>query len=81
MISANPTHPEALLAELPPNTEVLVLSSLDVAEAERALMLRALERTENNRTAAAALLGIHPRTLRRKLRALQVPTGHASFGR
>jgi DNA-binding NtrC family response regulator len=55
---------------LPPASEVLVLRSLDVAEAERHLIRRALERTRNNRTAAAALLGIHARTLRRKLREM-----------
>ncbi len=59
-------------AALPPGTEVLVLASLDVGEAEHQLILRALERTANNRTAAAALLGMHPRTLRRKMRAMQI---------
>jgi DNA-binding NtrC family response regulator len=59
-------------ADLPPGAEVLVLTSLDVAEAEHQLILRALERTANNRTAAAALLGMHPRTLRRKMRAMHI---------
>lgn len=65
-------------AELPPGTEVLVLSSLDVAMAEHQLILRALERTSNNRTAAAALLGMHPRTLRRKLRAMNFTPDRAA---
>ena len=64
--------PPGFLDELPPGTEVLVLASLDVAEAEHQLILRALERTANNRTAAAALLGMHPRTLRRKMRAMHI---------
>ena len=64
--------PQGVTAGLPPGTEVLVLTSLDVAEAEHQLILRALERTANNRTAAAALLGMHPRTLRRKMRALHL---------
>lgn len=72
MILPAPPLPREFPAELPPGAEVLVLTSLDVAEAERQLILRALERTANNRTAAAALLGMHPRTLRRKLRAMQV---------
>lgn len=67
-----PAPPAEFLAALPPGTEVLVLASLNVAEAERRLILRALERTANNRTAAAALLGMHPRTLRRKMRAMQI---------
>jgi DNA-binding NtrC family response regulator len=65
-------HARGVAAELPPGAEILVLTSLDVAEAERHLILRALGRTANNRTAAAALLGMHPRTLRRKLRAMHV---------
>lgn len=67
-----PTLAQSLSPELPPGAEVLVLTSLDVGEAEHQLILRALERTANNRTAAAALLGMHPRTLRRKMRALQL---------
>lgn len=77
-IPATPALPQEFLAELPPGTEVLVLTSLDVAEAERLLIRRALERTENNRTAAAALLGMHPRTLRRKMRAMHLaPPKHS----
>ena len=76
MIPAIPALPEEFLAALPPGSEVLVLSSLEVAEAERLLILRALERTANNRTAAAALLGMHPRTLRRKMRTMHLaPSG------
>jgi DNA-binding NtrC family response regulator len=67
-----PSLSQEFSAALPPGTEVLVLTSLDVAEAEHQLILRALERTANNRTAAAALLGMHPRTLRRKMRAMHI---------
>jgi DNA-binding NtrC family response regulator len=45
----------------------IVLSSLNVEEAERVLIQRALEVSENNRTRAADLLGISVRTLRNKL--------------
>jgi DNA-binding NtrC family response regulator len=45
----------------------VVLHSLDVGEAERALIARALEVSRGNRTRAADLLGINVRTLRNKL--------------
>jgi DNA-binding NtrC family response regulator len=45
----------------------VVLHTLDVGEAERVLIQRALEVTENNRTRAAELLGMSVRTLRNKL--------------
>lgn len=45
----------------------LVLQSLKVAEAEEALIVEALARTEGNRTQAAKLLGVSVRTLRTKL--------------
>jgi len=45
----------------------VVLTSLNIDEAERALILRALEVTNNNRTRTAELLGISVRTLRNKL--------------
>jgi DNA-binding NtrC family response regulator len=48
-------------------TETIVLTSLNVDDAERALIDRALERTGGNRTRAAKLLGISVRTLRNKL--------------
>lgn len=46
---------------------VIELDTLDLAEAERVLIERALERTGDNRTQAAELLGISVRTLRNKL--------------
>lgn len=45
----------------------VVLQSLSVAEAEEALIVEALARTEGNRTQAAKLLGVSVRTLRTKL--------------
>jgi DNA-binding NtrC family response regulator len=45
----------------------VVLHSLDVNEAEKVLIQRALEVTGNNRTRAADLLGMSVRTLRNKL--------------
>ena len=51
-----------------PGTGV-VLTSLDVGEAERTLIARALEVSGGNRTRAAELLGMSIRTLRSKLSA------------
>ena len=45
----------------------IVLDTLNVAEAEKILIERALEATDQNRTRAAELLGISVRTLRNKL--------------
>lgn len=50
---------------IPPGA--VVLTSLNIDEAERALILRALEVAKNNRTRTAQLLGISVRTLRNKL--------------
>ena len=50
---------------LPP--ESVILNSLDVNDAERILIERALVATNGNRTRAAKLLGISVRTLRNKL--------------
>jgi DNA-binding NtrC family response regulator len=47
----------------------VVLTSLDVNEAEKVLIQRALQVADNNRTRAAELLGISVRTLRNKLNA------------
>ena len=52
----------------PPTPDgAVVLTSLDVGEAEARLIARALEVSEGNRTRAAALLGMSVRTLRNKL--------------
>ena len=47
----------------------VMLTTLNVAEAERILIQQALEATDNNRTRAAELLGMSVRTLRNKLNA------------
>ena len=47
--------------------DAVVLTSLNIDEAERRLIQRALEVTKNNRTRTAELLGISVRTLRNKL--------------
>ena len=58
--------PDGTTAPAVPPTAV-VLTSLDVGEAEQALITRALAVTGGNRTHAARLLGISVRTLRNKL--------------
>jgi len=62
---ANETPSSAAVAPAP--SAPVVLTSLNIDEAERALILRALEVTKNNRTRTAQLLGISVRTLRNKL--------------
>ena len=58
------------LADEAQDDGVLVrLSSLNVEDAERQLIRKALEMAGNNRTRAAELLGISVRTLRNKLNA------------
>ena len=49
----------------------LILNTLNVDDAERALIKRALEQTKGNRTKTADLLGISVRTLRNKLNGPQ----------
>ena len=49
-------------------TTDVVLRSLNVADAEQALIVRAIAATGGNRTQAAKLLGISDRTLRNKLK-------------
>jgi DNA-binding NtrC family response regulator len=55
----------AFAAPLP--ADAVVLTSLNIDEAERRLIERALQVTRNNRTRSAELLGISVRTLRNKL--------------
>jgi len=62
---ASETPSSAAVAPAP--SAPVVLTSLNIDEAERALILRALEVTKNNRTRTAQLLGISVRTLRNKL--------------
>ena len=49
--------------------DTVVLDSLNVADAERRLIERALAASNGNRTRAAELLGMSVRTLRNKLNA------------
>jgi DNA-binding NtrC family response regulator len=58
-------HDSENLGALPPHS--LLLTSLDVGEAESRLIDRALQVSGGNRTRAAELLGISVRTLRNKL--------------
>jgi DNA-binding NtrC family response regulator len=56
----------------------VVLTTLDLEEAETALIERALRATGGNRTRAAELLGVTGRTLRNKLAKQREPTGEKS---
>jgi DNA-binding NtrC family response regulator len=56
----------------------VVLTTLDLDEAETALIERALRATGGNRTRAAELLGVTDRTLRNKLAKQREPTGEKS---
>ena len=60
--------------DVPPGA--VVLTSLDVGEAEQALITRALAVTGGNRTHAAKLLGISVRTLRNKLNLRSAPVSN-----
>ncbi len=51
-----------------PKLPVFALPTLDLGELERAAIAQALAASKGNRTQAARLLGIHVRTLHRKLR-------------
>ena len=55
------------------NNSAISLPTLNLAEAEESLIAEALRSTNNNRTHAAALLGIGVRTLRKKLNAPTPP--------
>jgi DNA-binding NtrC family response regulator len=61
----------AMNGDAPPSG--IVLHTLNVDEVEKALIKRALELTNNNRTRTAALLGISVRTLRNKLNTKNRP--------
>ena len=68
--------PPRTLATMPASTSFAghgsLADELDVASAESRLIRVALERCDYNKTAAAALLGMHVRTLRRKLKAMSI---------
>jgi DNA-binding NtrC family response regulator len=66
--SREPGDVQRLRSEDPvPPARGVILHTLNVEEAERAMIARALELTSDNRTRAADLLGISVRTLRNKL--------------
>ncbi len=63
----------AVVTAIPnPGETAIVLSTLDLTEAEAALISRALQVTGGNRTRAAELLGLSVRTLRNKLNGPKV---------
>jgi DNA-binding NtrC family response regulator len=51
-------------------------SDLDITEVEHQLILQALQRSGNNRTVAAEMLGMSRRTLQRKLKDLNMVRTH-----
>lgn len=67
--NGTPADGAAPVAATPPNG--IVLTTLNVEEAERAMIQRALELTRGNRTKTAEMLGISVRTLRNKLNGPQ----------
>jgi DNA-binding NtrC family response regulator len=67
---------KAPAAEAPPEAAPQAKSDLDVEEAEHQLILTALQRSGNNRTVAAELLGMSRRTLQRKLKEMNMVRTH-----
>ena len=66
-VGANPSRTPAAAATHIPSAMDVVLTTLNVDDAERVLIQRALEASGGNRTRAAELLGMSVRTLRNKL--------------
>jgi DNA-binding NtrC family response regulator len=62
------TTAPALPTELPRGDDVVLEAGMTVEQAERALIELTLRSTENNRTRAAAMLGVSPKTLFNKLK-------------
>jgi transcriptional regulator with GAF, ATPase, and Fis domain len=71
----SPFNGVAAEAQPDPATGALLLTTLDLDEAEAALVERALQVTGGNRTRAAELLGVTDRTLRNKLARQREATG------
>ena len=70
--------PGDVVPQAEPSSEGVLLTSLDLDEAESALIERALQITGGNRTRAAELLGVTDRTLRNKLARQRETTGKKS---
>jgi DNA-binding NtrC family response regulator len=71
-VEAHGAIPQGGALSGPPHA--IVLDSLNLADAERRLIQRALEASNGNRTRAAELLGMSVRTLRHKLN-VAIPSG------
>ena len=65
------THAEATAQPQPAEEELLPSKPMTIEEAERILIMRALERHGGNKTEAAEELAISPRTLYRKLQSYE----------
>lgn len=65
------THTEATAQPQPAEEELLPSKPMTIEEAERILIMRALERHGGNKTEAAEELAISPRTLYRKLQSYE----------
>jgi DNA-binding NtrC family response regulator len=63
-----PVPPPPFTAPAPPDNALRVAIGTTVSEAERGLILRTLEHTNNNKTKAAEILGISLKTLHNKLK-------------
>ena len=63
-------------AEASTDSGIKPKSDLDITEAEHHLILTALQRSGNNRTVAAEMLGMSRRTLQRKLKDLNMVRTH-----
>jgi DNA-binding NtrC family response regulator len=69
---ASPNDEAALQAATDDDIPIAPLVGRDVASVERALILETLAACGGNRTQAARILGLTPRTIRNKLRAWHV---------
>ena len=78
-VAAAPASPNGGAAPTPAGFHSVELPSLNVADAERVLIQRALVASSQNRTRAAELLGISVRTLRNKLN-VRVETADSVIG-